>query len=201
LKHQQYITKTNPQLRSKLFFQNLAKYLELTRKLEEVEEVIIQLRLATMDIEQAILVEDVWLHQSSPTEGAPLEYFGNRLNYLELMEDLRGREISIMELKVAAMQLELAILQEELPYAHRRKQIAESHTQLEFDNQTRYRKSLSPSKGNLDTVTTPIIDSDSDTDTVGTVETSLSATPTLVSTSPKRKELAPFRHRARVRSN
>jgi len=154
-----------------------------------------------MDIERAVLVEDVRLHQSSPTKGAPLEYFGNRLNYLELMEDLREKEISIMELRVAVMQLELAILQEELPYAHRRKQIAKSHTQVEFDNQTRYRKSFSPSKGDFDTITTPIIDSDSDTDTVCTVETSLSATSTLVSTSPKRKELAPFRPRARVRSN
>ena len=156
-------------------------------------------------MERAVLVEDVRLLQSSPTkEAPPVEYFSNRLSYMELVEDLHGTEISIMELRVAMIQLELAILQEELPHAQRRKQIAESHTQLEFDNQTRYCKSLSFAKRNFDTAnrrTTSIIDSDSDTDTVCTIETTSSATSTLVSTSPKRKEPAPNRPRARVRSN
>ena len=203
-KYQQYITKINPQQRSEQFFHNLAKYLESARELESAEQVIFQLRLATTDMERAVLVEDVRRLQSSLTKEAPhAEYFSNRLSYMELVEDLRGTEITIVELRVAILELELAILQEELPHARRRKQIAESHTQLEFDSQTRYCKSLSSAKRNFDTAnrrTTSIIDSDSDTDTVCTVETTSSATSTLVSTSPKRKELA-HRPRARVRSN
>jgi hypothetical protein len=106
-----------------------------------------------------------------------------------------------MELKVIMLHLELAILEEELPHARRRREVAESHTHLEFDRQTHFCKSLSYATESVDTTSESIIDSDSDTETVCTVETTLSATPTLVSTSPKKKELASSRTRAGVRSN
>jgi hypothetical protein len=203
-KTHQYITKTNPQERSDLYFQNLAKYLELGRELQSVEEAIFQLRLATTDMERAILVEDVQLRQPTPTKKAPTsEYFGNRLSYMELVEDLRATEMSIVEARVTMLQLELAVLQEELPHARRRKQVAESHTHLEFDRQARFCQSHYASSGTASVPTTSIVDSDSDTETVCTAETTLSATLTLVSTSPKRKvpDRAPIRTRAAVRRN
>jgi hypothetical protein len=172
-----------------VYFQNLAKYLELARELQSAEEAIFQLRLATTDMETAILLENVQLEQSASMKKAPtFEYYGNRLSYLELVETLRTTEISIIEARITMLQLELAVLQEELPHARRRKQVAESHTHLEFDRQTRFCKSHSyANSGTASVRTASIVDSDSDTETVCTVETTLSATATLVSTSPKRK--------------
>jgi hypothetical protein len=167
-----------------------------------VEERVFQLRLATTDMERAILVEDVQLEQSTPTKKAPtFEYFSNRLSYMELVENLRGTEISIVEARITMLQLELAVLQEELPHARWRKQVAESHTQLEFDRQTHLCQSHYANSGTASVPT--IADSDSDTETVCTVESILSATPTLVSTSPKRevRKQAPIHTRAGVRRN
>lgn len=132
--------KTNPQERSETFCHNFAKYLASTDSAHSAEDSIFQLRLAIMDTERAILVEEgeVDHHKRAPNE----QYFHNRLQYNEMTEKLRAMETGIVELRLETLLVERALLEEELPNARKRKQIAASDTRIEFDRQTRLSQTL-----------------------------------------------------------
>jgi hypothetical protein len=141
-----------------------------------VEDAIFQLRLATMNKQMAVIIEGAQLEAATLRTREPvIKYFGDRLGCTELVQELRTKEVSFIEFRIAMNRLELAMLEEELPHARRRVQIAESDKHLEFDRQLRFCRS----HANSDTasVATSTVDSDSDAETV---ETTPPATPTLV---------------------
>ena len=165
------MTRTNPQQRSPEFFRRLLQYANFAKDFGVVEDMIVRLRVSTIAAERMVLEEELKQQQlqATMTPKPSVALLRHRLQYMELVKDLRAAEQSAVKYRAGMARVELLILEEEENYAHERTQFAESLFHRQLDYHARLCKML---------------DVGSNADSVSTTETVVSTGSTLLSTSP-----------------